>query len=135
MQLRAILSTHPKAHGDADEVGVRATEACFDCTQACVACADACLAEESVDKLRECIRLNLDCADVCYTAAVLGLRQPSSDKSISGALFALCAEMCRRCGDECMQHAEHHEHCRICAEVCRSCEQACRNATRSPELH
>jgi hypothetical protein len=23
MQLQAILSTHPKAHGDADEVGVR----------------------------------------------------------------------------------------------------------------
>jgi hypothetical protein len=42
MQLQAILSTHPKAHGDADEVGVRATEACFDCTQACVACAEMC---------------------------------------------------------------------------------------------
>jgi len=30
------------------------------------------------------------------------------------------------CGDDCSQHADMHEHCRICADGCRECEQACR---------
>ncbi|NKX52271.1 four-helix bundle copper-binding protein, partial [Arthrobacter deserti] len=26
---------------------------------------------------------------------------------------------------ECGEHADMHEHCRVCAEACRRCEQAC----------
>jgi hypothetical protein len=135
MNLQAMLSAHPGVRGKVDEVGLRATEACFDCAQACAVCADACLAEESFDDLRQCIRMNLDCADVRCTAGLLGTRPASSDGTIAGAMFGLCAEMCRRCGDECMRHAPHHEHCRICAEACRTCEQACRNAMGVPDLH
>jgi hypothetical protein len=87
---------HPSAGSRrCTEVIVRTAEACFNCTQACVVCADACLGEASMDELRQCIRMNLDCADVCYAAAVLGMQQPSYDKSISGAMFALCAEALR----------------------------------------
>ena len=32
---------------------------------------------------------------------------------------------CLACAEECDQHAEHHEHCRLCAEVCRRCKNAC----------
>jgi hypothetical protein len=135
MNLQAMLKTHPGVHGDTDELAVRATEACFDCAQMCVACADACLSEKSVAELRQCIRMNLDCADVCCTAGLLGTRPASSDGTIAGAMFGLCAEMCRRCGDECMRHAPHHEHCRICADACRACEQACRNASAVPDLN
>ena len=31
-------------------------------------------------------------------------------------------------GDECSSHAQHMEHCRICAASCRACEAACREA-------
>ena len=31
----------------------------------------------------------------------------------------------KACGDECEQHAQMHEHCRVCAEACRRCERAC----------
>jgi hypothetical protein len=29
------------------------------------------------------------------------------------------------CAEECERHAEHHDHCRVCAEACRRCEEAC----------
>ena len=135
MNLQAMLNAHPAVRGKVDVVALAATEACFNCSQACAACADACLGEEDIGRLRECIRMNLDCADACSAAGLLGMRQTSSSKTIAGAMFGFCAQMCRRCGDECMRYAPHHEHCRICAEACRSCEQACRNASAIPDLH
>jgi hypothetical protein len=117
MHFGAMLKTHPAARRDVDEFALRATEACFDCAQACVACANACLAEESLAELRHCIRVNLDCAVVCSAAGVLGIRGTISDETlIMEMMFGLCAEACRRCGDECL---------RIFAEFCRCCAKAC----------
>jgi hypothetical protein len=135
MNLQAMLNTHPAVRSDVDELAVRATEACFDCAQMCVACADDAWPKKSIDDLRQCIRINLDCTDVCCTAGLLGTRPTSPDGTIAGAMFGLCAEVCRRGGDECMRHAPHHEHCRICAEACRACEQACRNGSAIPDIH
>ena len=36
-----------------------------------------------------------------------------------------CAAACRRCAEECEQHASAHDHCRICAEACHRCAAAC----------
>ena len=71
-----------------------------------------------------CIRLCWDCADVC--AATLGVvtRQTARDATVTRPLLESCAAVCKSCGDECERHAEHHEHCRICAQACRRCEQA-----------
>ncbi len=33
-------------------------------------------------------------------------------------------------GDECEQHAEMHEHCKVCMESCRRCEEVCNRLTR-----
>jgi hypothetical protein len=41
-------------------------------------------------------------------------------------LLEACAAARKSCDDECVVHAEHMEHCRVCAEMCRRCEQACR---------
>jgi Domain of Unknown Function (DUF326) len=126
MHFQAMLKTHPAARSDVNEFVLRATEACLDCALACVACANACLAEESLAELRHCIRVNLDSAVVCSAAGVLGIRGTISDETvIMEMMFGLCAEVCRRCGDECLRHAEQHEHCRICAEFCRCCAKAC----------
>ena len=48
-----------------------ALEASAACATICSSCADACLAEESVADLRDCIRTDLDCADVCAATAAL----------------------------------------------------------------
>jgi hypothetical protein len=57
-----MLETHPQA--TANEALARCIEQCFACALTCTSCADACLAEEQVQELVRCIRLNLDCADV-----------------------------------------------------------------------
>jgi hypothetical protein len=100
-------------------------EACLDCTQACTACADACLSQQQVDMLRKCIRTNLDCADICSTTANVLSRHTGYDANLTRALVQACATACKACGDECDQHRDVHEHCRICADACRRCEQAC----------
>jgi hypothetical protein len=118
-----ILETHPQA--TANEALARCIEQCFACALTCTSCADACLAEEQVTQLVRCIRLNLDCADICGATGRALTRQTSSDPGLARSILEACAEACRVCAQECGQHADHHEHCRICAESCRSCEQAC----------
>lgn len=75
--------------------------------------------------LVRCIRLDLDCADVCAATGNALSRQSDQELGLTGALLDACREACRVCGEECERHAEHHEHCRVCAEACRRCEQAC----------
>jgi hypothetical protein len=107
---------------------IQCVEACLECEQACVACADACLAEENVDALRRCIRLNSDCADICGVTARMLSRLVEGDPDLIRAQVDACARACATCGAECHRHAAHHEHCRICMEACQRCERACRTA-------
>jgi len=81
--------------------------------------------EDTVEELRKCIRLNLDCADICGTTGRLLTRQTEYDAPTSKAQLESCREACRTCAEECERHAEMHEHCRVCAEECRRCEAAC----------
>jgi hypothetical protein len=81
-----------------------------------------------IDQLRQCIRLNLDCADVCAATGALGSRRTGANEATLRQLIEVCAVACRACGEECQRHARHHEHCRVCAEACRRCEQACNKA-------
>ncbi len=103
-------------------------EACFDCAQACSACADAWLGEQDVRSLVRCIRLDLDCADVCEATTRILSRQTAFDAEMANTTLRACAQACRLCGEECERHAQHGmEHCRICAEAYRRCESACNN--------
>ena len=72
-----------------------------------------------------CIRLNLDCADVCAATGSLATRLSEPDTAVLRAQLEACAEACRACGEECEKHAVHMEHCRVCAEACRGCQRAC----------
>ena len=101
-------------------------EACFDCAQACVACADACLGEQDTGVLIRCIRLNLDCADVCTATGKVLSRLAAGEPTLARALVLACAEACRLCGDECARHGEHGmAHCAVCAEACHRAAAAC----------
>jgi hypothetical protein len=117
-----ILETHPQA--TADEALARYIEACFECVVACTSCADADLAEAEVKELVLCIRLCLDCADVCDATGRVLTRQ-SSEPQLTRTLLETCLQACGLCAEECERHAHHHEHCRVCAESCRRCERAC----------
>ena len=125
MGVSQLLKTHP-AESVAD---LSALSTCIDecvaCAEVCVGCADACLAEDNVSELTRCITLDLVCADVCTTTGATLTRQTAFDAGLARRIVETCIEACNRCGDECEKHAEHHEHCRLCAEACRRCVQAC----------
>jgi hypothetical protein len=122
----AMLDAYPQDLGQLDKaVLAECIEACFDCSQTCTACADACLSEDMVANLTKCIRSDLDCADICDTTGRVLSRHTGYDANLTRAVLESCVLACRTCGDECLRHAEMHEHCRICAEACRRCQQAC----------
>ena len=121
-----LLDTYPRTfHVDA---GVLAgtIDALNDCAQACTADADDDLSEKNVTEMVKCIRLCLDSADVCTATVRVTSRQTDYDANVSKPLLEACVATCKSCGDECERHAQHHEHCHVCAEACRRCEQACR---------
>jgi hypothetical protein len=92
---KPMLDTYPADFGlDAGQLSA-AIDACSDCTQSCTACADACLAEgdDMLGSLRQCIRLNLDCADVCEATLRILSRQTAYDANVTRAQV----EACRRC--------------------------------------
>jgi len=125
MQTTAMMETYPASISLDRHMLARVVDVAVECAQACTACADACLSEEMVADLRKCIRTNLDCADICATTARVLSRHTGYDANITRAQLEACIAACRSCGDECEQHAEMHDHCRICAEACRACEAAC----------
>jgi len=125
MSIREMIETHPQPTGVERDALVECIDACFVCVATCTSCADACLAEPTVQELVRCIRLDLDCADICDATGRVLTRQTATEPSLVASAVALCADACRICAEECERHAQHHEHCRICAEVCRRCEQAC----------
>ena len=102
-----------------------AIDAINDCAQACIADTDADLGEQDVTEMVKCIRLCLDCVDVCTATAAVISRPADYDADVTRPLLQACVAICKSCGDECERHA-HYEHCRICGEACRRCEQACR---------
>jgi hypothetical protein len=123
---RQLLDSYPGTLNA--DVGVLAAtiDALSDCAQACAADADADLAEQDLAEMVKCIRLCLDCVDVCTATAGVVSRQTDYDASITRPLLEACVATCKSCGDECGRHAQHHEHCRVCEQACRRCEQACR---------
>ncbi|HSJ30037.1 MAG TPA: four-helix bundle copper-binding protein, partial [Longimicrobiales bacterium] len=96
-----------------------------ECAAICASCADACLAEPNVAELVKCIRLNVDCADICEMTGRFFARASARDRDTLRHLLRACAAACRVCGEECARHAQHMEHCRICADSCRACAEAC----------
>jgi hypothetical protein len=112
---------------NADAAVLAATlDALSDCAQACAADADADLAEQNLAEMVRCIRLCLDCTDVCTATLGVVSRQTDYDPTITRPLLQACVATCNSCGDECARHAPHYEHCRACEQACRRCEQACR---------
>jgi hypothetical protein len=104
---------------------VACTEACFACAQACTACADACLSGPAVAELVECVRANLECADMCDSTGRLLSRRTGQHTNLLRAFLDTCAGSCRTAAEECEPHSGSYEHCQRCAEACRACERAC----------
>lgn len=91
-----------------------------ECAAACNMCATACLEEKDIRMMVACIRLDIDCAQICQATA--GFVSRGSDHAVH--LLTECAEICTKCAGECAKH--QNDHCQTCAEACRKCAEACK---------
>lgn len=91
------------------------------CADECNHCISACLDEKEVKMLARCIKLDMDCADICRLTAAFVSRNSEHAEH----LLRECAEICNACAEECEKHSHHMDHCRKCAEECRKCAEAC----------
>ena len=123
---RQLLDTHPRPVNVDANVLAATIDGLSDCAQACTANADDDLSEHNLSEMVRCIRLCLDCADICTATVRVASRQTDCDARVTKPLLAACADASKNCAEECERHAQMHEHCRVCAESCRRCEQACR---------
>ena len=123
---RQLLDSYQRAVNLDTALLAATIDAISDCEQACVADTDADLAEHDLTDMVECIRLCLDCTDVCRATAGILSRPAGYDPGVARPLLEACVAICKSCGDECERHA-HMQHCRICAQACLRCEQACRD--------
>jgi hypothetical protein len=123
---RQLLDTYPRSVNVDAGVLAATIDALSDCAQACTADADDNLSEHNLSEMVKCIRLCLDCADICTVTARVASRQTAYDATVTRPLLQACVAACKSCGDECERHAQMHAHCRVCGEACRRCEQACR---------
>jgi hypothetical protein len=124
--IEMMLRSHPRAEPQRVVEYAEALKALSTCAEICSACADACLAEtEHLVHLRRCITTNLDCADVCTATARVLIRQTEMPNDLVHIQLHGCVIACQQCADECDQHSEAHDHCRICVETCRYCQERC----------
>jgi len=123
--LGKVLAGHPH-HPSAREVIAGCIAACADCAAACTLCADACLSEPMAAELAVCIRLDLDCADLCTATGRMVARLHKPNRASMAGVLNACIAACEACAGECERHAGMHAHCRACAAACRDCARACR---------
>ncbi|RYZ80497.1 MAG: four-helix bundle copper-binding protein [Moraxellaceae bacterium] len=108
-----------------DEKQLKLLEALNNCATECNRCATECLNEENVKMMVNCIKFDMDCADICTLVARMLARESQHAKH----LLKECIEICNACAEECEKHAHHHDHCKRCAEACRACVAACTEYT------
>src|SRR5919107_394823 len=65
------------------------------------AAVDACLGEDEPKSLARCIRLNLDCADMCDATGRIFSCQTAFEPQMARAALQACAEACRHCQQAC----------------------------------
>jgi len=123
--IEEITSLHPNVSQEPyNKTLGRAIARMADCAAICNSYADACLVEAT--DMAQCIRLCLDCSDVCIAAWRVSSRRSGGDRQLIRSLLATCIEACERNAQKCMTH--DHEHCKLCPLVCRSCADDCRLA-------
>jgi len=95
-------------------------EACLKCAAICNYCASSCTQEEDIKMMGNCIKLDMECAVICYASAqLMSMASPQAKQ-----ICSICAEICDACGIECGKH--NTDHCEECAEACLHCAQECR---------
>jgi hypothetical protein len=104
-----------------DDEMQKCIDLCQDCHALCTQTVMHCLKLGGRHAGPDHIRLLLDCAQICETTAHYLLRGSSVHERMCG----LCAEVCRQCGENCVQVAGDDQMVKQCAEMCRRCAGSC----------
>ncbi|UNO42283.1 hypothetical protein [Streptomyces sp. MST-110588] len=97
-----------------------------ECEEAVTVCAAAMLTEGEPEQMREAVSRDVDCADVLTATRRVLARAGGGDVGVLAAQLNACAVACERSNELCSQHADHLEHCRVCAEATGKAAEACR---------
>ena len=95
---------------------------CGDCQETCLATVAHCLTLGGKYAEAQNIRVMLDCAEICQTAANFMLRRSTLHTHVCRA----CAEICEACARSCEAIANDDKQIRQCVESCRRCAESCR---------
>ena len=99
--------------------------ACSESAVECKHCANECLNEQDIKMLARCIRLDHDCAAICF----LAMEAMAGGSEFAKQICKLCAEICNACAEECEKYSQM-EHCKKWAEVCRKFSVECSNMSK-----
>ena len=124
--IERMLKAHAEPPVASSTALAECIHACLESAQSCSACADACLGDHAIEPRIHCIRINLDCADICGVTARVLSRQTAPDLGVVTMQLEVCAGATQACAIESDHHASTHTHCQICASACHRCHEACR---------
>jgi hypothetical protein len=80
---RQMLDSRPRTVSADAGVLAATIDALNDCAQACTADTGADLSEQNVTEMVKCIRLCLDCTDICTSTAGVTSRQTDYDANVT----------------------------------------------------
>jgi hypothetical protein len=93
---------------------------CYVCVSACESCLAAGPAGDEAGALEKCRLLARSCSDACVFAA----REMARESPFADEVCAVCARICKACGDACAEHPG--EVYQRCAAACHRCADRCR---------
>lgn len=99
----------------------RCIQLCQDCHALCTQLIGHCLELGGRHAAPNHIRLLMDCAQMCTTAADYMAR----GSSLHDRTCVLCSEICRLCAESCDQIQGDNQLVKQCAEMCRRCADSC----------
>jgi hypothetical protein len=82
-----MLITIPRTSNLDISILVATIDALDDCARACIADADSDVNEQNLSELVKCIRLCLDCADICAATVRVTSRQTEYDATLTKSLL------------------------------------------------
>ena len=102
-----------------DEETQRCVDLCQECHRVCLHMVmHHCLESGGAHVAPPHVRLMLNCAEICQTAAYFLL----SGSELHHLTCGVCAEVCEKCADDC----ERLDGMEQCVAVCRRCATSCR---------
>ena len=104
-----------------DDEMQKCIQLCRDCHAICTQTIGHCLKLGGRHAAPDHIRLFVDCAQMCATAADYMVREsPFHDR-----ICRVCSDLCKQCGKDCEQEAGDDKLVKQCIEMCRKCADSC----------